>query len=61
MSSIILRRPYSRAKARGFGIGEETDNKEGQYWDPLSDFYIDHEEIAMLQQQIFDKISGSFS
>jgi hypothetical protein len=37
------------------------DNKEGQYWDPLSDFYIDHEEIAMLQQQIFDKISGSFS
>ena len=37
------------------------DNKEGQYWDPLSDFYIDHDEIAMLQQQIFDKISGSFS
>jgi hypothetical protein len=25
------------------------DAKEGNYWDPTTDFYVDREEIALLQ------------
>jgi hypothetical protein len=34
------------------------DPKEGSYWDPLTDFYVGHDEIASLQNQIFDTIRG---
>ena len=33
------------------------DPKAGQYWDPKTDFYLEPDEIAALQQQIFDVIS----
>lgn len=32
------------------------DPKAGDYWDPLTDFYVPREDVARLQQQIFDKI-----
>ena len=34
------------------------DPKVGQYWDPTTDFYVDNDDVARLQQQIFDRISG---
>ena len=34
------------------------DPRAGQYWDPTTDFYVDNEDVASLQQQIFDCISG---
>lgn len=35
------------------------DPSEGQYYDPLTDFYISHEDMAVIQQQVFDKIAGN--
>ena len=32
------------------------DPKAGDYWDPSTDFYVPREDVARLQQQIFDKI-----
>lgn len=34
------------------------DPKEGKYYDPTTDFYIEYEDIARLQNQIFDCIRG---
>ena len=34
------------------------DPKEGDYWDPLTDFYVPRDEVADLQRMIFDKIKG---
>ena len=34
------------------------DAKEGDYWDPLTDFYVPRDEVADLQRMIFDKITG---
>jgi len=34
------------------------DAKEGDYWDPLTDFYVPRDEVADLQRMIFDKIKG---
>lgn len=34
------------------------DAKAGDYWDPLTDFYVDREEVADLQRSIFDRIRG---
>ena len=34
------------------------DPKEGQYWDPRTDFYVDNEDVARLQNSIFDVIRG---
>ena len=34
------------------------DPKEGQYWDPRTDFYVDNADVARLQQSIFDVIRG---
>jgi len=34
------------------------DAKEGDYWDPLTDFYVARDEVASLQQQIFDIVKG---
>jgi hypothetical protein len=33
------------------------DFKAGEYWDPLTDFYVPHDELAELQQQFFDYLS----
>ena len=30
------------------------DAKEGSYYDPLTDFYVDTDEVSLLQNQIFD-------
>ena len=34
------------------------DPKAGEYWDPLTDFYVDREYVADLQQSIFDVVSA---
>jgi hypothetical protein len=34
------------------------DAREGQYWDPRTDFYVPNDEVAELQQSIFDRIAG---
>lgn len=34
------------------------DPKAGEYWDPRTDFYVANEDVAQLQQQIFDRIRG---
>jgi len=33
------------------------DPKVGQYWDPTTDFYVSHEDVCLLKQQIFDSVS----
>jgi hypothetical protein len=30
------------------------DNKEGQYWDPKTDFYVEQEEMDMINQRLVD-------
>ena len=30
------------------------DVQEGSYWDPLTDFYVAADEVAALQQSMFD-------
>lgn len=34
------------------------DPREGQYWDPRSDFYLSHDEAESLRNSIFDTIRG---
>ena len=34
------------------------DPSEGEYWDPLTDFYVPASEVYALQNQIFDLIRG---
>lgn len=34
------------------------DIKEGRYWDPLTDFFLEHDEVAELQQMVFAVIKG---
>lgn len=34
------------------------DAKEGDYWDPLTDFYVPRDEVADLQRMIFDQVKG---
>ena len=34
------------------------DPVEGAYWDPLTDFYVPHDEVSALQNSIFDLIRG---
>jgi len=34
------------------------DPRAGEYWDPLTDFYVANDDVAYLQQQIFDQIRG---
>jgi hypothetical protein len=35
------------------------DAKSGEYWDPLTDFYVEHDEVAELQQSIMTAIKLS--
>ena len=30
------------------------DPKEGQYWDPTTDFYVEISEVHEMEQQLFD-------
>ncbi len=32
------------------------DPKEGKYWDPTTDFYVEHEDVAELQNQILSML-----
>ena len=32
--------------------------KSGEYWDPRTDWYVPRDEVAELQQSIFDRISA---
>jgi hypothetical protein len=34
------------------------DAKAGEYWDPMTDFYVDRGEVADLQQSIFAKLAN---
>lgn len=34
------------------------DPKEGKYWDPQTDFYLDQDEVSLLQNMIFEKIKA---
>lgn len=31
------------------------DPKQGEYWDPRTDFYVSNEDVADLQQQLVDR------
>lgn len=33
------------------------DPGEGKYYDPLTDFYLDHDEATELQNQVFNVLS----
>lgn len=33
------------------------DPKAGQYYDPRTDWYVSNEDVAVLQQQIFDRLT----
>ena len=30
------------------------DRKEGQYWDPMTDFYVEDTEVHAMQQELFE-------
>jgi hypothetical protein len=34
------------------------DAKAGEYWDPRTDFYVANEDVARLQNSIFDLVRG---
>lgn len=34
------------------------DPRAGEYWDPRTDFYVDREDVADLQQSIFAVVSA---
>lgn len=34
------------------------DPKEGKYWDPLTDFYVEHSEVTDLEGLLFNYIKG---
>jgi hypothetical protein len=33
------------------------DSKAGEYYDPKIDWYVSNEDVAVLQQQIFDRLT----
>lgn len=33
------------------------DPKSGEYYNPRTDFYVDRADVAVLQQQIFDRLA----
>jgi len=34
------------------------DNKQGQYYDPTTDFYMEQDEMDMIHQRMLDKIAA---
>ena len=35
------------------------DPKQQEYYDPTTDFYVSNEDVAILQQQVFDLLKNS--
>lgn len=35
------------------------DPKEGQYWDPRTDFYVPNDEVSELQNSVFGMVKNS--
>ena len=35
------------------------DPRAGEYWDPRTDFYVPHQEVVDLKQDIVDLIAGT--
>ena len=35
------------------------DPRAGEYWDPRTDFFVSHQEVADLKQDIVDLIAGT--
>lgn len=33
------------------------DPKQGQYWDPTTDFYVENQDVANLQQELIEVLS----
>jgi hypothetical protein len=33
------------------------DPKAGDYWDPTTDFYVNRDEVALLQQMVLDRLT----
>ena len=33
------------------------DNKEGSYYDPTTDFYVEYDEMVVIRQQLTDLLS----
>jgi hypothetical protein len=33
------------------------DPKAGQYWDPTTDFYVEHDRVSQLKNEIFGIVS----
>ena len=33
------------------------DSKAGEYYDPKTDWYVSKDDVAVLQQQIFDRLT----
>jgi hypothetical protein len=66
MSSIVFTRQGRFGPRKGLEGPFEYPNgqvlyydpKEGKYYDPTTDFYVDYEDVARLQQSIFDSIRG---
>jgi hypothetical protein len=34
------------------------DTRQGQYWDPRTDFYVSHDEMDRIRDQCMDTIRG---
>lgn len=34
------------------------DPKQGQYWDPLTDFYVDNDEMARIHAELMRTLAG---
>ena len=37
------------------------DPKQGEYYDPRTDFYVDREDVAKIQQTVFDAIARDYN
>ena len=35
------------------------DVKEGHYWDPRTDFYVEHEEMGYLHNELLRQLEGA--
>jgi hypothetical protein len=42
------------------GVVLYYDPRAGEYYDPCTDFYVSNEDVALLQQQIIDRLTQKF-
>ena len=40
------------------GIVLYYDPVEGRYWDPTTDFYMEHDDMSQLQNRMFEALRG---